>query len=311
MSNNYNIYDEGFIARWMSNELNTEEMKAFEEHPEYSVYKKMKQASDQLSFLDFDKEKAFDRLSAETSNKTIELHPKKANSIWKFVLSGVAAAILLLFGVFFSSKDTTYKIGNGEQLTIQLPDDSKVLLNAASDLSFNEKHWSTDRDVNLKGEGYFKVAKGKQFTVHTDLGKVQVLGTQFTVNTLGDTFIVKCFEGKVGITTSGGDYKEITKGMALQINEKEFDAWKFEDSEPSWVVSNTSSFRKIAVSDVLIALKRQYDVDIEGLDALNKSSLFTGSFPNYNLEKALKVIFGTMDVKYTLDGKSKIVLLKK
>ncbi len=310
MSNNYNIYDEGFIARWMSNELNTEEMKAFEEHPEYSVYKKMKQASNQLSFLDFDKEKAFDRLSVETSSKTIELHPKKANSIWKFVVSGVAAAILLLFGVFFSSRDTTYNIGHGEQLAIQLPDNSEVLLHGASHLSFNAKHWSTDRDVELEGEGYFKVAKGKQFTVHTDLGKVQVLGTQFTVNTLGDTFIVKCFEGKVGVT-SGDVYKEITKGMAVQIDEKEINAWNFEDKTPSWVISNISSFRKIAVSDVLIALQRQYNVDIQGLDVLNNTSLFTGSFPNDNLEKALKVIFGTMDVQYTLDDKSKIVILKK
>ncbi len=310
MNNNFNIHDEQFIARWMSNELNAEEIKSFESHPDYNIYKKMKNASNQMAFSDFDVDKAYGGLKTKIDDKVINLNPKKSNALWKYVTSGIAAAVLLLLGFFFFQKESTYDLNPGETLAVQLPDNSEILLNGSSKLSFNKESWNENRNIQLDGEAYFKVAKGEKFTVNTTLGKVQVLGTQFTVNNLDDMFIVKCYEGRVGVT-SGGTYKEITPGMAIQIKNKHIDSWQFTSKEPSWVSNNISNYRKIPVATVLKALQRQYKVAIEGVEYLSNESIFTGSFPNDNLEEAVKIILGTTNVKYALEGRSKVVILSK
>ena len=43
-----------------------------------------------------------------------------------------------------------------EQTTVTLPDNSEVFLNAASEVRFNDKSWEDKREVNLKGEAFFK-----------------------------------------------------------------------------------------------------------------------------------------------------------
>jgi len=49
----------------------------------------------------------------------------------------------------------------------------------------------------LFGKAYFDVDKGKTFTVKTDLGTVQVLGTRFDVESRDSIFKVVCYEGSV------------------------------------------------------------------------------------------------------------------
>ncbi len=311
-NNKYDINSEEFIAKWISGDLSEAEAKAFEAHPDYASYLKIKELSNQLSFSDFDQQQAFDNVLEKTRSRVIQLDKTPKKNIWKYAMT-VAAAIVLLFGLtkFFTPTNTIHQGVAGEQLALKLPDHSEVLLNGDSRVSFSKKYWkANDRIVDLTGEAYFKVTKGQKFTVNTTLGKVQVLGTQFTVNTLGDTFIVKCFEGRVGVT-SEGVYKEITKGMAVQVRNAAVDAWEFDALVPSWLDEGVSNFRKIEVSELIEAFKRQYEVEIEGIEHIDNKEIFTGSFPNKNLQEAVKVIFKTLDVRYKLEGNSKIIIFKE
>jgi len=310
MNKHTNTITDEFIAKWMSDDLNAQEMEAFKLHPDYAIYVKMKNASNQLSFKAYDNKKAFQHIKSKTNAGVVSLQPKSQFATWKYITGGIAAAAVLLIGVLFSVKSAVYSTKQGQQLAVDLPDTSKVILNAGSEISFSERKWKNDRSLNLKGEAYFKVEKGNQFTVNTSLGKVQVLGTQFTVNSIGNLFIVKCFEGRVGVT-SGKLYKEITPGMALQIKNETLTSYKFEDLAPSWVTKNVSNFRKIQISELLTAFKRQYNIAVEGEGFINDKALFTGSFPNNNLEEAVKIIFETMNVTYRLEGNTKLVILKK
>ncbi|WP_158642895.1 FecR family protein [Mucilaginibacter ginsenosidivorax] len=67
---------------------------------------------------------------------------------------------------------------------ITLSDGTLVWLNSASSLRFPFSFTGTNREVYLTGEAFFKVAKNAAhpFIVHTAQTNVQVLGTEFNVN---------------------------------------------------------------------------------------------------------------------------------
>lgn len=91
----------------------------------------------------------------------------------------------------------------GGQYSLVLADGTKVILNAASTLSFPERFTGTERRVKLIGEAYFEVAHNAQMPFHVESKgqDVQVLGTHFDINAYPDEPAVKTtlLEGKVKI----------------------------------------------------------------------------------------------------------------
>ncbi len=72
----------------------------------------------------------------------------------------------------------------GRRYSVTLSDGTVVQLNSGSKLVFPAKFPESKREVFLKGEGYFAVAKdaGKPFIVMTDFMNVKVLGTHFNIS---------------------------------------------------------------------------------------------------------------------------------
>ena len=127
----------------------------------------------------------------------------------------MAAAFIIgftLVSVFFSKDLTTIETMASEKTTVTLPDNSTAQLNSKSEISYSEKKWDKKRTVNLKGEAYFKVAKGSKFDVKTTAGIVSVHGTQFNVKNRKNYFEVKCFEGLVGVEIDGDIARYATLG---------------------------------------------------------------------------------------------------
>ena len=81
-----------------------------------------------------------------------------------------------------SSHEIETKNGSRSKMT-ELPDGSKVWLNAGSKLTYDNSFNNTIREVKLTGEAYFDVVKNasKPFIVNTASAKVKVLGTTFNV----------------------------------------------------------------------------------------------------------------------------------
>ena len=71
---------------------------------------------------------------------------------------------------------------------------------AGSELNYNASKWGEKRELELKGEAFFDVEKGKRFDVNTELGKISVLGTEFNVLSRDSIFKVSCYEGLVQVT---------------------------------------------------------------------------------------------------------------
>jgi ferric-dicitrate binding protein FerR (iron transport regulator) len=105
----------------------------------------------------------------------------------------VAVLVILLKTVSFITNHTNATFDNrlvlvttqnGEMQEVVLDDGTEITLNAGSILSYPKHFTGNSREVSLKGEAFFKVAKNKDkpFFVSTDNGmKIKVLGTEFNV----------------------------------------------------------------------------------------------------------------------------------
>jgi transmembrane sensor len=71
----------------------------------------------------------------------------------------------------------------GERKSFQLPDGSKVMLNAGSSVRIPVGFNRSTREISLEGEAFFDVARdgSKPFVIHTSRMDIRVLGTSFNV----------------------------------------------------------------------------------------------------------------------------------
>jgi len=120
-----------------------------------------------------------------------------------------AASILVLLsaGWFHFIYNAPVKITTGYAQTknITLPDNSKLVLNANSTITYS-KNWNSNsaREVWLDGEAFFEVEKtphsnAPKFSVHAGAINVDVLGTSFNVYHRKGNIAVVLEEGKVAL----------------------------------------------------------------------------------------------------------------
>ncbi|MEQ8217334.1 MAG: FecR domain-containing protein [Arenibacter sp.] len=290
---------ENYLAKWLNNELTEEELVKFKETKEYASYLKLREATDNLVAPDFDMAKAWEDLNkhkATTKSKVIKLNPYK-----KYL--GIAAAIAAIFVasfLYYGSLNEEISTQYAERAEIVLPDASEVQLNADSQISYSKKNWAKKRDIALDGEAFFKVAKGKRFTVITENGTVTVLGTQFNVENRKGYFEVACYEGLVSVVYNEEEIK-LPAGNSLVVINGELQALAIPNAkEPSWI-RNESSFKSIPLKFVLDEFQRQFNIEVatENIDA---NQLFTGSFSNTDKELALQSISTPSQIKFKLEG---------
>jgi len=300
-------FNDTFLARWIAGEASAEEIVAFKDHPDYEKYLKIKDVSKNLSFSNFDEDKSFSSLKTRLDKK-----PKKTKvvSLYSWV-AGIAACAAIIVGFLFftQSTSTVYSSPIAQNSTVNLPDGSIMVLNATAEATVDTEKWEDNREVLLKGEAFFKVKKGSKFTVNTSLGNIEVLGTEFTVNTIDDDLLtVKCFEGKVKVISKGNE-TFLTKGMGYQLNDTNVDSWNFENKSPSWFINNKTILHKTPVKQVVTLIKRQFNLKITDEHLINKNLIFTGSFNNTDLEKALYSVFSVLEVNYSLISENEIRIL--
>lgn len=129
------------------------------------------------------------RSDSETGHKTTVIKQSRFSSRW--IWSAAAALIILVaVGIGLTQwKDQSgtilYSTNFGERKEIELPDGSKVEMNANTRLTWDEG-WQKSgiRQVKLEGEAFFEVVKSeaKQFKVMSEDMSVNVLGTSFNIS---------------------------------------------------------------------------------------------------------------------------------
>lgn len=290
---------ENYLAKWLSGELSEEELKEFKKSEEYASYLRLKEVSETLKAPEFNVAQALMHLKEERigkAPKVITLNPFK-----KFLRVAAVVTVLLAGSYFYvDTLNESVTTEFAERSEVTLPDNSEIFLNAGSKVSFSKKSWDKKRNVTLKGEAFFKVAKGKKFTVSTEHGTVAVLGTQFNVENRKGFFEVTCYEGLVSVSYNGKENQLPAGTSFMVIDGKIMDSPEPDTSEPTWM-NNESSFESIPLGYVLSELERQYNIKIK-TENVNTNLLFTGTFSNTDLNMALKSISTPSKIRYKLEG---------
>jgi len=156
----------------------------------------------------------------------------------------------------------------GGQYKVQLPDGSQVWLNAASSLKYPTAFATSERIVELKGEGYFEIAKdkAKPFKVKlADGSEVKVLGTHFNIMAYENekSKEVTLLEGRVEIT-KGKNEQSLTPGQQGRIISSKIILVNSVDTDQviGWK-NGQFIFHDADIQSIMRQVARWYDVDIK------------------------------------------------
>ncbi|WP_308990503.1 FecR domain-containing protein [Mariniflexile litorale] len=287
------------ILKWFDNELNEEQIQDLKRSENIETLEKIAFYAKQMQAPEVDVQKALldfrERKLTKNEAKVIPLNFKMFMKIAAVFLVMLTSSYFLFF-----NNNMTFETQVAQNQVLTLPDNSEVILNAKSKLKYNKKTWKDKRNLQLDGEAFFKVSKGKKFTVTTNVGTVQVLGTQFNVKERDNYFEVQCYEGLVSVTFNDETVK-LPKGKSFRVVNGAIESVKaFNAENPSWMQAETS-FDKIPLSQVIAEFQRQYELKVTliGVDA---SQLFTGAFTHKDQNIALQSITIPLKLSYKIEG---------
>jgi transmembrane sensor len=292
------------LNKWLNDTLTEEEQQRFNKREDAALNQAILENAKHFKASHFSTPASFKSLQEKLPVQQTAV--KKLS--WTRTLLQIASVLIIGFAVyygFFNTQVTQVQTLAAEKTTISLPDNSTVILNAASEISYSEKSWEDERELQLEGEAFFKVAKGKKFDVMTSEGIVSVLGTQFNVKQRDAYFEVICFEGIVQVT-SNKTVKKLLAGDIFRIDEGVVYSGKTNDQHPQWT-NNKSSFKSVMYHQVLKELERQYNIAIT-YNGTKQNQFFTGAFGHENLENAMEAITAPLGLTYSIDETNKVTI---
>jgi transmembrane sensor len=293
------------LAKWLAGEMTESELKAFQNTPEYDTYAKIAHYSSQLEVPGFEEDLLYRKIVEDRSPK------RKVISLQTHWLLRIAAVVIIGLGLLFVTENFTSQTelaSNGCKTTFALPDNSEVVLNSGSEIEYKKWGWESNRKLVLKGEAYFRVAKGRKFEVETNLGKVTVLGTQFDVKARKNRFDVVCYEGRVKVNYNDKQIVLAPGKRVTFVNGNKINSIS-NVLKPEWL-ENKIAFNNENLSQIVDEIQRQYDVSIE-VKSNFSDELFTGKVPNNNLDIALEIIATTFHLEIKKISSNKIIFERK
>lgn len=233
----------------------------------------------------------------EDAPKVIEIIPRR-KTLWFYAVASIVAVATILpaFAFFYTKSEVADR---GSYLAVNLPDGSKVDLNAESEISYKPLWWFVSRDVKMKGEAYFEVEKGSTFKVHSGEYTVSVLGTSFNILSRHVKYNVTCLTGKVNVSdknasviltpnmeASWSNGKLISKEIS---NAKESIEWK----------GGKFVFVSVPLQEVIQEIERQYDIEV--LPDSNLDYLYSGNFTKTeNPYDVLKIVGKPFGIEFKI-----------
>lgn len=219
----------------------------------------------------------------------------------------------------------TIETPRGGQYQVNLPDGTKVWLNAESKLKYPTAFDQKDRIVELKGEAYFEVAKRTDksggripFKVITEIGngrnqEVDVLGTHFNINAYvnepsnkttlveGSVRIVNLQSKNANLLKPG--QQSIIQASSPSIFIKDVDA----EEAVSWI-DGVFSFNEENLETIMNKISRWYDVEIDYRgNRINK--VFGGRISRFNsVNDVLDMLETTGAVHFKIEGRRILVM---
>ena len=205
----------------------------------------------------------------------------------------------------------TIETPRGGQYQINLPDGSKVWINAESSLRFPTYFSGSEFNVELIGEAYFEVAPNKlrKFRVKSGKQIVQVFGTHFNVNAYNNELSINTtlLEGSVLISdlTSHeskllrpGQQARVNKTMKiLNVDTQEAIAWK----------EGYFLFKQADIKTVMRQLERWYNISVRYEDTVSQKR-FAGAIPKDLTFLQVMEILKESQLNFRMEGKEVVII---
>jgi transmembrane sensor len=247
-------------------------------------------------------------LSKEHSIKlrSNKLHSRRMSFWVAAVVLGLLATMYILLLKPTQSLQKTVQTKFAQIRKVVLPDQSVVTLNANSSITY-QSNWEKGktREIWLKGEAFFSVKKTadkQKFIVHTDDLEIEVLGTEFNVNTRRQTTRVVLNSGKVQVKSVKDAHQPqmvmkpeemVTFHQTNQSLEKQtidtevYTSWR----NGQWV------FKLTPLSEIAQILEDNYNYQVSITDTSLNQRKFIGTFPSNNLDILLETLSATLKVE--------------
>ncbi|BCA56534.1 sensor [Nitrospira sp. KM1] len=142
---------------------------------------------------------------------------------WRYQAAAVAAGVVLLVLAvvpldFLTRMQADYYTVAGERRTVQLPDQSTVMLNTQTAIAMSFDG-STRQIRLLKGEAFFKIRQDpdRPFIVESDDTSTRAVGTEFVVRAQRDRDQVTVVEGIVEVRSRAGHDAAARVGGGFQV----------------------------------------------------------------------------------------------
>lgn len=199
----------------------------------------------------------------------------------------------------------------GKRSTLQLPDGSKVWVNAGTVLKFPSAFPSNKRLIQVQGEIYIEVTKdnAKPFFVQTPQFTVNVLGTCFNVSAYSDEAVhsVVLVKGQVAVQTEKKEEFRLTPDQKLslsagtakisQVDVYEYISWK----------DGILPFNSKTVSEILKRLSRYYNVKIQCAPAVSGRRCSGELILFDDIQQILKTLSLLYNVSYRFESDTLII----
>jgi len=194
----------------------------------------------------------------------------------------------------------------GGKYQVNLPDGSKVWLNSSSSLRFSALFNGDTREVELSGEAYFDVSKNKSkpFRVITKDQIVEVLGTQFNINSYSDEGPIKTtliegsvkiiYKDKVVLLSSGQQFqpKELVTAV-VEADTEEVVAWK----------DGYFVFKNEDIKSIMRKLSRWYNVEVSYSGNIPEVGFGGNISRSKDISEVLDVLQLTNAIHFKVEGR--------
>lgn len=225
----------------------------------------------------FYKERAFfDALQLNELKRKPESR-KVSRPLLKWIGSAAAAviALFLLYNVSHVLEKepvrdiamNTITVPAGQRVELKLADGTHIWLNALSEISYPVAFNGEKREVHLKGEAFFDVAKDKKkkFIVHAGRCEVEVLGTQFNIAAFGENeFSTALIRGSVKVTDTWQPDESVvlTPNNTVSLENGRLTVSPITDFNPYSWKEGLITFKNISFRELMKKLEKNYGVQI-------------------------------------------------
>lgn len=214
-------------------------------------------------------------------------------------------------GTSAATHKLTAATAKGQTYSFYLPDGTKVWLNAASEISFSQPFGGSKREVFLRGEAYFEVAKSKlvPFVVKSEDQTVQVLGTHFNVKAYpGFQERTTLLEGKIRVApTESNSYSLLNPGQEALINKNQITIRRVDpEASVSWI-SGLFNFDGKSFDEIMQEVSDWYDLDIVYEGQIPKGTFFGQAYKSDNLSTVLRLL-ESAQLEYSVTNERKLII---